>query len=41
MCRPTIGILGHKSNKFPLDLKPIGYKSKPHLLKMFFSLLLA
>ena len=36
-----IWLLGHTSNKLPLDLKPIGYKSKSHLLKVGFNLLLA
>ena len=39
-CQP-IWLLGHTSNKLPLDLKSIGYKSNSHLLKMGFSLLLA
>ena len=34
-------LLGHKSNKLPLDLKPLGHIPKTHLLKMSFDLLLA
>ena len=33
--------LRHTSNKLPLDLMPIGYISKSHLLKVGFDLLLA
>ena len=36
-----IWFLGHTSNKLLLALMSIGYKSKFHLLKMGFSLLLA
>ena len=39
MCQP-IWHLGHTSNKLPLDLMPIGYISKSHLLKVGFDLLL-
>ena len=40
MCQP-IWLLGHTSNKLPFDLKSIGHKSEPHLLKISFNLLLA
>ena len=40
MCQP-ICHLGHTSNKLPLDLMPIGYIFKSHLLKVGFDLLLA
>ena len=40
-CQPILASRAHISNKLPLDLKPIGYKSKSHLLKVGFDLLLA
>ena len=40
MCQP-IWHLGHTSNKLSLDLMPIVYISKSHLLKVGFDLLLA
>ena len=39
MCQPD-WLLGHTSNNLPLALKPISHISKPHLLKVGFSLLL-
>ena len=40
-CQPILASRIHISNKLPLDLKSIGYKSKSHLLKVGFNLLLA
>ena len=34
-------LVGQKSNKLPLDLKPIGHIPKTHLFKVSFDLLLA
>ena len=39
--QPILASRTHISNKLPLDLKPIGYKSKFHLLKVGFDLLLS
>ena len=40
-CQPILASMAHISNKLSLDLKSIGYKSKSHLLKVGFDLLLA
>ena len=40
-CQPILTSRAHISNNLPLVLKPIGYKSKSHLLKVGFDLLLA
>lgn len=40
-CQPILASRAHISNNLPLVLKPIGYKSKSHLLKVGFDLLLA
>ena len=40
-CQPILASRAHISNNLPLILKPIGYKSKFHLLKMGSDLLLA
>ena len=40
-CQPILASRAHISNNLPLILKPIGYKSKSHLLKVGFDLLLA